>query len=82
MKKSELKNLIKEEINKTLVSQISKDYMNLLKAHNDPNYPSTPHTNAAISKLEDKIKQMSQKEEYKQEFMKLIPKNLEKLLSK
>jgi hypothetical protein len=68
--------------NMDVIKTLADNYVNLKKAIANPNYPSTAHTNAALYKIEDKIKQMSQKEEYKQEFMKLIPKNLEKILSK
>jgi uridine kinase len=82
MKKSELHQIIKEEINISLVKKIADNYINLKKLYNNSIYPSTPHTLVAILKLEDKIKQMAQNEEFKQEFMKLMPKALEKILSK
>ena len=55
------------------VKKLVNNYKALKKAIADPNYPDTAHTKAALIKVEDKIKQMAKKEEFKKEFEKLIP---------
>ena len=55
------------------IEKLVKNYKSLKKAINSPNYPDTAHTKAALIKIEDKIKQMAKKEDFKQEFEKLIP---------
>jgi len=55
-------------------------YVNLKKAIDDPNYPSTPHTLAALSKVEDKIKQMNRNYVYNLTFKKLMPSKYSNIL--
>lgn len=64
---------IKLNENIEAINKLANNYKALKKAIADPNYASTAHTQAALAKVEDKIKQMAQKEEFKQEFKKLIP---------
>ena len=82
MKKSELKQLIKEELDKELnkgtpeqqkIKKVVDQYVNLRKAIDDPNYPDTPHTYAAMKKVEDILKQMSKKENYRISLLKILP---------
>lgn len=55
------------------VKKLVNNYKALKKAIADPNYPDTAHTKAALIKVEDRIKQMAKKEEFKNEFERLIP---------
>lgn len=64
---------IKLDENIEAINKLANNYKALKKAIADPNYPDTAHTKAALIKVEDKIKQMSKKEEFRQEFEKLIP---------
>ena len=82
MKKSELKQIIKEEISKVLnegtpeqekIKKVVDQYVNLRKAIDDPNYPDTPHTYAAMKKVENILQQMSRKENYRISLLKILP---------
>ena len=64
---------IKLNENQEVINKLANNYIALKKAIASPNYPDTAHTKAALLKVEDKIKQMAKKEEFKQEFEKLIP---------
>jgi hypothetical protein len=64
---------IKLNENIEAINKLANNYKSLKKAIDSPNYPDTAHTKAALIKVEDKIKQMAKKEEFKQEFKKLIP---------
>lgn len=57
----------------TVIKKLISDYKSLKGAIDSPNYPDTTHTRAALIKIENKIKQMAKKEEFKQEFEKLLP---------
>jgi hypothetical protein len=56
-----------------VIKHLASNYKALKRAIDSPNYPDTPYTRAALIKVEDKIKQMAKKEEFKQEFEKLLP---------
>jgi hypothetical protein len=82
MKKSELKQIIQEEISKVLsegtpeqqkIKKVVDQYVNLRKAIDDPNYPDTPHTYAAMKKIENILQQMSRKESYRVSLLKILP---------
>lgn len=82
MKKSELKQIIKEEIQNIVregtpeqekIQKVISNYINLRKAMDDPNYPSTPHTYAAMKKIENVLQQMSKKENYRISLTKMLP---------
>jgi hypothetical protein len=82
MKKSELKQIIREEISNIInegtpeqekIKKIVDQYINLRKAIDDPNYPDTPHTKAAMLKVENILKQMSRKENYRISLLKILP---------
>ena len=62
-------------------NQISNNYLALKNAIKDPNYPSTAHTQAALIKVEDLIKQMGRNEVFKLAFEKFIPEDFEKLMN-
>jgi hypothetical protein len=82
MKLSEFKQIIKEEISKVLgegtpeqqkIEKIVNQYINLRKAIDDPNYPDTAHTHAAMKKVENILQQMSRKENYRISLLKILP---------
>ena len=62
-------------------NQISNNYLALKHAILDPNYPSTTHTQAALIKVEDLIKQMGRKHIFKLAFEEFIPEDFEKLMN-
>ena len=66
------------ELNK--VKTIADNYLALKHAINDPNYPSTAHTKAALIKVEDKIRQMGRKHVLKLAFEKLIPNEFKSIM--
>jgi hypothetical protein len=57
-----------EKIQKTVTQ-----YVNLRKAIDDPNYPDTPATAAAMLKIENVLKQMSKKESYRLSLLRMLP---------
>ena len=87
MKKLELKQIIREEISKTLnegtpeqekIKKVVDQYVSLRKAIDSPNYPDTPHTKAAMLKaamlkVENILKQMSRQENYRISLLKILP---------
>ena len=82
MKKSELRQLIREEISKVLnggtpeqkkIKKVVDQYVNLRKAIDDPNYPDTPHTYSTMKKVENILNQMSRKENYRISLLKILP---------
>ena len=82
MKKSELQQIIKEEIQKVLgegtpeqqkIEKIVNQYINLRKAIDDPNYPDIAHTYNAMKKVENILQQMSRKENYRISLLKILP---------
>lgn len=82
MKKSELKHIIKEEIQNILnegtpeqekIKKVVDQYVNLRKAIDDPNYPDTPHTYNAMKKIENILQQMSRKENFRISLLKILP---------
>jgi len=82
MKKSELKQIIREEISNIInegtpeqekIKKIVDQYINLRKAIDDPNYPDTPNTKAEMLKVENILKQMSRKENYRISLLKILP---------
>jgi hypothetical protein len=64
------------------IKKIVDQYVNLRKAIDDPNYPSTPHTTAAMLKVEDILKQMSRKESYRLSLLKILPIEYQDFLNK
>jgi hypothetical protein len=62
------------------VKRISDNYIALKRAINDPNYPSTTHTQAALMNVEDKIRQMGRNHVFKLAFEKLIPINFKQIM--
>ena len=89
MKKSELKQIIKEEIHKVLnegtpeqekIKKVVDQYINLRKAIDSPNYPDTPHTYAAMKKVENILQQMSRKENYRISLLKILPQQYQDFL--
>ena len=82
MKKSELQQIIREEVSKVInegtpeqekLKKIVDQYINLRKAIDSPNYPSTAHTYAAMKKVENILQQMSRKESYRISLFKILP---------
>jgi hypothetical protein len=82
MKKSELKQIIREEISKTLnegtpeqekIKKVVDQYVNLRKAIDSPNYPDTPRTYAAMKKVENILQQMNRQENYRISLLKILP---------
>jgi len=82
MKKSELKHIIKEEIQNILnegtpeqekIKKVVDQYVNLRKAIDDPNYPDAAHTYSAMKKVENILQQMSRKESYRISLLKILP---------
>jgi len=82
MKKSELRQLIREEISKVVnkgtpeqekIKKVVDQYVNLRKAIDDPNYPDTPHTYSTMKKVENILNQMSRKENYRISLLKILP---------
>jgi hypothetical protein len=59
--------------NTEVINKLVNTYTSLKNAISNPNYPDTAHTRAALIKLEDKINQIAQNKEFKQELEKLIP---------
>ena len=62
-------------------NKISNDYLALKKAIEDPNYPSTAHTQAALIKVENLIKQMGRNYVFQLAFEKFIPEDFERLMN-
>ena len=62
------------------VKRITDNYIALKKAIDNPNYPSTAHTQAALLKVEDKIRQMGRNHVYKLAFEKLIPNEFNQII--
>jgi hypothetical protein len=82
MKYPELKQIIKEEVRSVLnkgtpeqekIQKVVDQYVNLRKAIDSPNYPDTPHTYAAMKKVENILQQMSRQENYKISLLKILP---------
>jgi hypothetical protein len=81
MKKFELRQLIKEEISlnsvgtpeQQKIQKVVTQYVNLRKAIDDLNYPSTAYTFAAMKKVENILQQMSRKESYRLSLLKMLP---------
>lgn len=82
--KEVISKIIKEELKENpsvdVVKNLSQNYVALKRAMDDPSYPSTAHTKAALIKIENKIKQMCQNEKIKQMFMNTIPRALVNIL--
>jgi hypothetical protein len=55
------------------IKKVVTQYVNLRKAIDDPNYPDTAHTKAAMLKVENILKQMSKKESYRLSLLKFLP---------
>ena len=55
------------------IQKVVTQYVNLRKAINDPNYPDTPSTTAAMLRIENTLKQMSRKESYRLSLLKMLP---------
>jgi hypothetical protein len=81
MNKHELRQIIREEISlndvdtpeQIKIKKIATQYVNLRKAIDDPNYPDTPHTKAVMLKIENILKQMNRKEDYRLYLLKILP---------
>ena len=80
MKKSELQQIIREEIGKVVgtpeqqkIQKVITQYVNLRKAIDSPNYPDTAHTYAAMKKVENILQQMSRKQSYRLSLLKMLP---------
>jgi Tfp pilus assembly protein PilF len=56
------------------------NYINLKKAIDDPNYPSTAHTLAILIKVENKIKQLNKNHIFHLVFNKLMPNEYNNIL--
>ena len=91
MKKSELRQIIKEETAKVLnegtpeqekIKKIVDQYVNLRKAIDNPNYPDTPHTYTAMKKVENILQQMSRKQNYRISLLKILPPQYQDFLNK
>jgi hypothetical protein len=73
------KYLIENRINKVgtpeqeKIQKVVTQYVNLRKAIDDLNYPDTPHTFAAMKKIENILQQMSRKESYRLSLLKMLP---------
>jgi len=89
MKKSELQQLIREELNNVLkegtpeqekIKKVVDQYINLRKAIDHPNYPSTAHTYAAMKKVENILQQMSRKESHRISLFKILPQQYQDFL--
>jgi len=55
------------------IQKVITQYVNLRKAIDNPNYPDTPHTFAAMKKVENILQQMSRKESYRLSLLKMLP---------
>jgi hypothetical protein len=55
------------------IQKVITQYVNLRKAIDNPNYPDTPHTFAAMKKVENILQQMSKKENYRLSLLKMLP---------
>ena len=55
------------------IKKVVDQYVNLRKAIDSPNYPDTPHTYAAMKKVENILQQMSKKENYRISLLKILP---------
>jgi len=55
------------------IQKVVTQYVNLRKAIDDPNYPDTPATTAAMLKVENILKQMSKKENYRLSLLRMLP---------
>ncbi len=64
------------------IKKVVTQYVNLRKAIDDPNYPDTAHTKAAMLKVEDILKQMSRKESYRLYLLKILPIEYQDFLNK
>jgi hypothetical protein len=91
MKKSELQQIIKEEISKVLsegtpeqekIKKIADQYINLRKAIDNSNYPDDAHTYSAMKKVENVLKQMARKENFRISLTKIIPTQYQDFLNK
>jgi hypothetical protein len=78
--KSQLREIIRDEVNVSNATKLANDYISLVKAYNNPNYKSTAHTLAAMKKVEEKIRQMAKNDKYAEEFKKLIPDQFMKIV--
>ena len=72
-------NMTKEQ---RAAANFALNYLNLKNAINDPNYPDTAHTKAALIQVENKIKQMANKYIFKLVFEKIIPEDIIRITSK
>jgi hypothetical protein len=75
LKKYLIENRIKEvgTPEQEKIQKIITQYVNLRKAIDMPNYPDTPHTFAAMKKVENILQQMSRKESYRLSLLKMLP---------
>ena len=55
------------------IQKVVTQYVNLRKVIDDPNYPDTPHTFAAMKKVENILQQMSRKESFRLSLLKMLP---------
>jgi hypothetical protein len=55
------------------IKKVVNNYINLRKAIDDPNYPSTAHTTSAMIKIENILKQMSNRADFKPYLLKILP---------
>jgi hypothetical protein len=55
------------------IQKVVSQYVNLRKAIDNPNYPDTAHTYAAMKKIENVLQQMSRKESYRLSLLKMLP---------
>ena len=62
------------------IKDLANNHIVLIKAIKSPNYPDTIYTQIALNKVDAKIKQMCNNPKFKEEFEKLIPFSLSKIL--
>ena len=55
------------------IKKVVSNYVNLRKAIDSPNYPSTPHTYSAMKKIENILQQMNRKADMHYSLMKILP---------